>query len=102
MNRNKIKQDIGMLKEDMMNMKLEANVSRSEAIRRYLISAALIGAVLVSPATVPSWIALVACYPAFTALLQWDPVNVMCQGIVNQLSSTARNALFRSTKVIRN
>ena len=75
----------------------EINVSHHEAIRRYLISAALIGAVLLSPATVPSWIALVACYPAFTALIQWDPINAMCQGVVNQLSATARNALFRST-----
>jgi len=84
-----------------MNTKLKVNVSRSEAIKRYLISAALIGAVFASPATVPSWIALVACYPAFTALIQWDPVNAMCQGIVNRLGSTARNMLFlRSAKKI--
>lgn len=78
----------------------EINVSRPEAMRRYLISAALIGAVLLSPATVPSWIALAACYPAFTALIQWDPVNAMCQGIVNRLSSATRNALFRSSSAL--
>lgn len=79
----------------------EVNVSRPEAMRRYLISATLIGAVLLSPATVPNWIALAACYPAFTALVQWDPVNAMCQSIINHLSETTRNALFRSSTAVK-
>ena len=80
----------------------EINVSRPEAMRRYLISAALIGAVLLSPATVPSWVALAACYPAFTALIQWDPVNAMCQSIVNHLSDRTRNTIFRSSNAVEN
>ena len=61
-----------------MKTNFEINVSRSEAIRRYVLGTALIGVVLISPA-VPSWIALFACYPIFTAMTQWDPANALFQ-----------------------
>lgn len=52
-----------------MNIDFSVNVSRPEAMRRYLLNNALISAILLSPA-VPSWITLFACYPIFTAMMQ--------------------------------
>jgi hypothetical protein len=86
----------------IMNTTLKANVSRPEAISRYLLSAGLLAAVFISPTTVPSWIAIAACYPAFTALIQWDPVNAMGQGIINHLSKTTQKLIFLNSKTIRN
>jgi hypothetical protein len=85
----------------IMNTTLKANVSRPEAISRYLLSAGLIAAVFASPATVPAWVALVACYPAFTALLQWDPVNAMGQGIIKHLSKSTQKLIFLNSRTIR-
>lgn len=50
------------------------NVSNHERAIRIGLSGALIGAVLVAPETTPAWFAIVALYPAFTALMAWDPV----------------------------
>ena len=77
-----------------MKIDFSINVSRSEAIRRYVLGAGLIGAVLASPA-VPSWIALFACYPIFTAMIQWDPANAIFQQVAGKLSKTAEDAVFR-------
>ena len=77
-------------------MKFEINVSRSEAIRRYVLGAGLIGAVLLSPA-VPSWIALFACYPIFTAMIQWDPANALFQQVVAKFSKSAQDTFFRKS-----
>jgi len=82
-----------------MNTEFTINVSRSEAIRRYLLGAALIGAVLVSPA-VPSWIALFACYPIFTAMIQWDPANALFQMAVAKFSKSAQDVVFRNSTAI--
>ncbi|WP_455223031.1 YgaP-like transmembrane domain [Kaarinaea lacus] len=79
-----------------MNIDFSINVSRSEAMRRYLLGSVLIGAVLLSPA-VPSWIALFACYPIFTAMIQWDPVNAVLQTIVNKSGKSLQEALFRKS-----
>ena len=84
----------------MKTTAFDVNVSRPEAIRRYLLSAGLIGTVLLAPASIPSWFALVACYPAFTALIQWDPINAMSQSLVNHLSKSVKNALFREPAAI--
>ena len=82
-----------------MNIDFSINVSRSEAMRRYLLGSALIGAVLLSPA-VPSWIALFACYPIFTAMIQWDPANAMLQSLVNKSSKSVQDAMFRKTTAV--
>jgi len=79
-----------------MKIDFAINVSRSEAMRRYVLGAALIGAVLISPA-VPSWIALFACYPIFTAMLQWDPANALFQQLVAKFSKSTQDAVFRSS-----
>jgi len=79
-----------------MNIDFSINVSRSEAMRRYLLGSVLIGAVLLSPA-VPSWIALFACYPIFTAMIQWDPLNAALQSIVNKSSKAVQEAMFRKS-----
>ena len=79
-----------------MKIDFSINVSRSEAMRRYVLGAALIGAVLISPA-VPSWIALFACYPIFTAMLQWDPANALFQQLVARFSKSAQDAVFRNS-----
>jgi hypothetical protein len=79
-----------------MNNEFEINVSRSEALRRYVLGAGLIGAVLVSPA-VPAWIALLGCYPIFTAMIQWDPANALFQKAVAKSSKSVQEATFRNT-----
>lgn len=79
-----------------MKIDFSINVSRSEAMRRYLLGSVLIGAVLLSPA-VPSWIALFACYPIFTAMIQWDPANALMQAVVNKSSKSVQEAVFRKS-----
>lgn len=79
-----------------MKVDFSINVSRSEALRRYVLGAGLIGAVLVSPA-VPVWIALVGCYPIFTAMLQWDPMNALMQKAVAASSKDVQEAIFRKS-----
>jgi hypothetical protein len=82
-----------------MKIDFSINVSRSEAMRRYLLGSALIGAVLLSPA-VPSWIALFACYPIFTAMIQWDPANAILQSVVNKSSKSVQEAIFRKPSAV--
>lgn len=79
-----------------MNKDFAINVSRSEALRRYVLGAGLIGAVLASPA-VPVWIALLGCYPIFTAMLQWDPANALMQKAVAKSSKGVQDAMFRKS-----
>ncbi|MGD8569487.1 MAG: DUF2892 domain-containing protein [Gammaproteobacteria bacterium] len=79
-----------------MSKDFNINVSRSEAIRRYFVGTAMIGAVLVSTA-IPAWVALIACYPIFTAMIQWDPVNAVSQRIVNYFSKSVKDAMFRKS-----
>ena len=76
-----------------MKTEFATNVSRSEALRRYVIGALLIGAVLLVP-TVPSWIALFACYPIFTAMLQWDPANALLQKAVEKFGNNVGDIMF--------
>ena len=76
-----------------MNTSFDINLSRSEALRRFVLGSGLIGAVLLSPA-IPSWIALAACYPIFTAIMQWDPANVVFNKVVTNLGSETQKALF--------
>jgi len=76
-----------------MNTSIDMNLSRSEALRRLALGMGLIGAVLVSP-SVPSWFALVACYPVFTAIMQWDPANVLFQKAADKLDAQTQKALF--------
>ncbi len=60
------------------------NVSASERGSRLVLSAALIGAVLAAPETMPAWVALLALYPAFTALLAWDPIYQLFARVSNE------------------
>ncbi|MCG6971168.1 MAG: DUF2892 domain-containing protein [Gammaproteobacteria bacterium] len=66
-----------------MNTIFKTNVNTSEQGRRYIIGAAILGLLLTNP-TMPAWIALVACYPIFTALVQWDPINTVMQAAINR------------------
>lgn len=66
-----------------MNNSFDQNISTSEQARRYVIGAVLLGVLLANP-TMPAWIALVACYPIFTAMIQWDPVNVLLQKVLEK------------------
>jgi len=81
-----------------MNTKFNINVSRSEALRRYVLGAGLIGAVLVS-SSVPAWIALLACYPIFTAMIQWDPFNALMQKAVAKTGKEIQEVVFRNSAV---
>ena len=55
-------------------MNFDTNVNSFERGSRLVLSAALIGAVLAAPVSTPVALALIALYPAFTALMAWDPV----------------------------
>ena len=79
-----------------MNKDFGINVSRPEALRRYVLGTGLIGAVLVVPA-VPAWVALLGCYPIFTAMIQWDPANALFQKAVAKSSKSVQEAVFRNT-----
>ena len=83
-----------------METQFDVNVSRPEAASRYLIGSVMIGAVLFSPSTVPGWLALVACYPVFTAMIRWDPINTLFQSVINHSSKTVQNALFHNPTAI--
>lgn len=73
-----------------MTAKFETNVSSSEQARRLAIGAAIIGVLLLNP-SLPAWISLFACYPIFTALIQWDPVNAVIQKAINKFRKANRN-----------
>lgn len=75
-----------------MTAKFETNVSSSEQARRLVIGAAIIGILLANP-SLPAWIALFACYPIFTAMIQWDPVNALIQAAINRFRRTNRQAV---------
>jgi hypothetical protein len=62
----------------------ESNISSAEQARRYVIGAALIALVL-SNAAFPVWVALVACYPIFAAMLKWDPITSLIQIALNKI-----------------
>lgn len=79
-----------------MNTVFKANVSSSEQARRYIIGAAILGLLLTNPG-LPAWIALFACYPIFTALVQWDPVNTVMQAIINRVSHKSSLGLGSTT-----
>jgi hypothetical protein len=74
------------------------NVSRSEALRRYVLGAGLIGAVLAT--AVPAWVALLACYPIFTAMIQWDPMNALMEKVVVKTSKGVQDAMFQKSTAI--
>lgn len=77
-----------------MKIDLRHNLSKAEGIRRYVLGAALIGAVFASPA-VPSWIALLACYPIFTAMTRWDPVDALLQNLMAMFGKPVPEVTFR-------
>ena len=79
-----------------MNTVFKTNVSSSEQARRYIIGAAILGLLLINP-SLPAWIALFACYPIFTALVQWDPVNTVMQAIINRVSHKSSLGLGNTT-----
>jgi len=61
----------------MNTLNFDTNVNSSERGSRLVLSAALIGSVLVAPESVSVVLALIALYPAFTALMAWDPVYAL-------------------------
>jgi len=79
-----------------MSNKFDMNITRSEALRRYVIGTVLIAAVLISP-MVPAWIALFACYPIFTAMIQWDPANALMQAAASRFSKDVQDVVFRNS-----
>ena len=51
---------------------MNSNLGNIERITRHVVGFGLIIAVLTLP-QVPTWLALLAIYPVFTAILKWDP-----------------------------
>jgi hypothetical protein len=79
-----------------MNQALTSNISTAEQARRYAIGTALILLVLANNAF-PAWIALVACYPILTAVIQWDPVNYVFQAVINKFNKLQSTINFDRT-----
>ena len=73
-------------------MNFDTNVNSFERGSRLVLSAALIGAVLAAPVSTPVALALIALYPAFTALMAWDPVYAVFapRSSVSQRRNTKR------------
>ena len=61
----------------MNDTTLSPNMSSRERGSRFVLTAALIGAVLIEPSESAVWLALIALYPMFTALMSWDPVYAL-------------------------
>jgi len=61
----------------MNSTTLNSNMSSYERGSRFVLAAVLIGAVLVEPGEPVVWLALVALYPMFTALMSWDPIYAL-------------------------
>ncbi len=59
-----------------MTSLLAQNLGRTETSLRWILGGGLIMAVL-SSAYTPAWLALLAAYPVFTAILAWDPLYAM-------------------------
>ena len=51
---------------------MNSNLGIIESITRHAVGFGLIIAVLTLP-QIPAWLALLAIYPVFTAILKWDP-----------------------------
>jgi hypothetical protein len=51
---------------------MNSNLGNIERLTRHVFGFGLIIAVLTLP-QVPAWLALLAIYPLFTAILKWDP-----------------------------
>jgi hypothetical protein len=79
-----------------MSTVFRSNVGTSEQARRYIIGAAILGLLLTNP-TLPAWFALVACYPIFTALIQWDPVNTVMQAVINKFRNKNAISIGKTT-----
>lgn len=65
-----------------MNSLFNQNVSQNEQCRRVVVGAAILAVLLANP-TLPAWIALVALYPLFTALISWCPLNAMIETMIH-------------------
>ena len=76
-----------------MNTSFDTNLGRSEALRRLVLGMGMIGAVVTMP-TIPPWVALVACYPVFTAIMQWDPANALFEKVAASMGPEMQKAFF--------
>jgi hypothetical protein len=81
-----------------MKTLLNTNVSAAEQISRYAVGAALIALVMANPA-VPVWVALLACYPIFTAMVRRDPLNAGIQLAINKVRSKGTSH-YRGNKTV--
>ena len=71
-----------------MNKLFEINLNTEEQARRLVIGAMIIGVVLFNPA-IPAWLALVGCYPIFTAILQFDPLNSVFKCVIEKVRKSS-------------
>ena len=61
---------------DLTNSK----IGKFEQITRFILGAVLIGIVMQIP-NAPVWLALVATYPIFTAIIAWDPFYAVFEAL---------------------
>ena len=65
---------------------MNANINTSEQVIRPIVSIIIAVAVLLMP-QLPPWLALVALYPFFTALIGWDPFYAVFNALRNRQPS---------------
>ncbi len=63
-----------------MDKVFSSNISRPEQVLRVLLSFALI-ATAYTPGFMPYWVALLAAYPAVTALTSWEPFYALVDAV---------------------
>ncbi|MBI5450125.1 MAG: DUF2892 domain-containing protein [Gammaproteobacteria bacterium] len=63
------------------------NLSAFDQTVRLISGAVIIGAVLAQP-QLPAWLALLATYPVFTALINWDPFYALIKALKGDFDDT--------------
>jgi len=67
---------------------MSENISLYECILRYVLGAVLT-VLSVITLQIPVWVAIIATYPIFTALVQWDPLYALFEVIRNRVAKGA-------------
>lgn len=71
---------------------LDLNITLSDCLSRMLVGISLIIATLLVDAA-PSWLALLGAYPILTAMLTWDPVYALIDGLRNKMAIDTKTKL---------
>ena len=68
----------------------DLNVSLSDCLSRLLVGISLIAVTLFIDVA-PTWLALLGAYPILTAIIGWDPMYALIEGIHQKLPAMAKS-----------